>query len=60
MKSAGAPTVFLAVVAPLATLTQKLGSALPYHYREGREFRAHRRELLRDYAGRTTAWMALR
>lgn len=36
------------------TLSQKLASALPYHYKEGRFFREFRKELLRDYAGRTT------
>lgn len=35
-------------------LAEKLGSALPYHFKEGAPFREFRKELLRDYAGRTT------
>lgn len=42
------------MVAQAATLSEKLGSALPYHFREGATFREFRKELLRDYAGRTT------
>jgi hypothetical protein len=36
------------------TLSEKLASALPYHYQEASKYREFRRELLRDYAGRTT------
>jgi hypothetical protein len=36
------------------TLSEKLQSALPYHFTEARKYRQFRAEILRDYAGRTT------
>lgn len=53
MKSAGAPAVFFAVVAQ-RSLSDRIKSALPYHFKEGAPYRESRMEMLKDRAGRTT------
>jgi hypothetical protein len=41
------------LVAP-STLSEKLASAVPYHFKEADDYREFRKDMLRDLAGRTT------